>query len=391
MSTPKMRDGIVKRGSKWAYKLELSRDPVTGERRQQWVSGFRTRKEAEADRDEARANVRKGTYVMPARVTVAAYLGQWLDGIRVKPTTLAGYRQSARVYAIPRIGGIPLQALTAEHLDGLYRELERSGKRDGTGLAPKSVRHVHTMIHKALRDATERGHVLRNVADLANPPTQKQARSSAARERVWTGAQLQAFLAHVATDRLVAAWHLFATTGLRRAELLGLRWTDVDLDGARLTVAQTVTLAAGQPVWSYTAKTDAGERSIALDPATVAVLRGHRARQLEERMMMGPAWVDDAHGPLVFAQPDGAGVNPEALSRRFQRLARASQLPPVDVHGLRHSYATAALRAGVSPEVLSKRLGHADVAITLSIYAHVRPGDDAHAAELAAAAILGSG
>ena len=126
-----------------------------------------------------------------------------------------------------------------------------------------------------------------------------------------------------------------------------------------------------------------------MDAATVAVLRGHRARQLEERMTMGPAWVDDARGPLVFAQPDGAGVNPEALSGRFQRLARTSGLPPTDVHGLRHSYATAALRAGVSPEVLSKRLGHADVAITLSIYAHVRPGDDAHAAELAAAAILG--
>jgi len=141
-----------------------------------------------------------------------------------------------------------LQALTAEHLDALYRELERSGKRDGTGLAPKSVRHVHVMLRKALQDAVERGHVLRNVADLANPSTQKQARSSAARERVWTGAQLQAFLAHVAADRLYAAWHLFATTGLRRAELLGVRWTDVDLDGGRLTVAQTVTLAAGKPV-----------------------------------------------------------------------------------------------------------------------------------------------
>lgn len=384
-----MRDGIVKRGSRWAYKLELPRDPATGERRQQWVSGFATRKEAEADRDEARAGARRGTFVRPGRMTVAVYLRLWLDGIRVRPTTLAGYRQSAEVYSIPRLGGVALQALTAEHLDGLYRELERSGKRDGTGLAPKSVRHVHTMLRKALADAVERGHVVRNVADLANPPTQRQAASSAARRKVWTAGQLRVFLASVEGDRLYAAWVLFATTGMRRGEVAGLRWSDVDLDGARLTVAQTVTVAGNRLVWAEQAKTEAGSRTVAVDPATVAALRAHRAAQLEERMLLGAGWVADAHGPLVFAREDGAATHPDRFLRLLARRAAACGLPVVDVHGLRHSYATAALRAGVSPEVLSRRLGHADVAVTLSIYAHVRPGDDEDAAVRAAAAILG--
>ncbi len=390
MSSPKMRDGIVKRGSKWAFKIELPRDPDTGARRPKWHSGYATRREAQIARDDARSRAVKGTYVAPARLTVAVYLRQWLDGIRVRPTTLAGYRQSAEVYAIPRIGGVALQALTAEHLDGLYRELERSGKRDGAGLAPKSVRHVHTMLRKALQDAMERGHVLRNVADLANPPTQKQSRSQAARSKVWTGRQLRGFLDHVAGDRLHAAWMLFATTGMRRGEVAGLAWPNVDLDGGRLRVAQTVTVADNELVWSDDAKTDAGARWIALDPATVSVLRAHRARQAAERLSFGGGWTDHPRGPLVFTWPDGSLLHPDTLYRQLLARAKAAGLPAIDVHSLRHSYATAALRAGVSPEVLSKRLGHADVAITLSIYAHVREGDDERAAAAAAAAILGA-
>lgn len=260
---------------------------------------------------------------------------------------------------------------------------------DGTGLAPKSVRSVHTMLRKALQDAVERGHVLRNVADLSNPPTQRQARSRAAQRKVWTGEQMRAFLAHVTDDRLYAAWLLFATTGMRRGEVAGLRWVDVDLEAARLQVAQTVTVAGNVLVWAEDARTEAGARTIALDPVTTAALRAHRARQREERMLMGPGWVDDSHGPLVFAQADGSATHPDRFLRLLATRAKGCGLPVIDVHGLRHSYATAALRAGVSPEVLSKRLGHADVAITLSIYAHVRPSDDEDAAVRAAAAILG--
>ncbi len=167
--------------------------------------------------------------------------------------------------------------------------------------------------------------------------------------------------------------------------MLGLRWVDLDLEAARLQVVQTVTVAEAKAVWSHDGKTRAAERTIALDPGTVGVLRAHRGRQLAERMSAGPAWCDRG---LVFTWEDGRPIHPDRLSKWFTRHARAVGLPEVGIHGLRHSYATTALKAGVSPHVVSKRLGHASVAITLDVYAHVFVGDDEQAAEVAAAAIL---
>lgn len=253
------------------------------------------------------------------------------------------------------------------------------------------MRHVHTAVRKALQDATERGHIGRNVADLANPPTQKQARSRQARDKCWTAAHLRTFLAHVAqvSDRLYALWYLLAMTGLRRAEVLGLRLAeDVDLDAGTIRVgAQTITAADGQTVVSCDGKTDAAERTIALDSGTVDVLRTHRTRQLEEQMHAGPAWQGSG---LVFTMPDGRMIRPNHVSHAFLEHCRDLDLPEIGPHGLRHTYATVALRSGVEPEVVSQRLGHTDVAITLSIYSHVTAADDRRAAETAAAAILGS-
>jgi integrase len=237
---------------------------------------------------EALGRVDQGTYVEPSKILVADYLRRWLDGIRVEPTTLANYRRCDELYAIPTetpegqprpgIGRVPLQKLTAEHLDALYRYLEREGRRGGGPLKAKSVRHVHTMLRKALQDAVERGYLLRNVADLAHPPSQKQARSRKARDDVWTAEQLRAFLRDVEGDRMYAAWLLFATTGMRRGEVMGLEWTAVDLDAGRLKVAGTITTVAGKLHRKQYPKTAAGEREFALDRATVAALRAHRAR-----------------------------------------------------------------------------------------------------------------
>lgn len=375
-------------GTRWRIRWELPPDPDTEERRQTSRGGFTTKRAAEEALTEQLGQVDSGVYVPPSRATLAEYLRQWLDGLRKKPTTIANYRGSIERYIIPAIGGLKLQALTPEHLDGLYRKLEREGGRNGQGLAPKTVRHAHTALRKALQDATERGHVLRNVADLANPPTQKQARSRQARDKCWTAGQLRTFLTHVEDDRLYGLWYLLATTGLRRAEVLGLRWAeDVDLEDGTIRVgAQTITAADGQTVVYGDGKTDAAERTIALDGGTVDVLRTHRTRQLEERMHAGPAWDDSG---LVFTMRDGRGIRPDHVSHVFLDHCRELGLPEIGPHGLRHTYATVALRAGVEPEVVSQRLGHSDVSITLSIYAHVTEADDRRAAETAAAAIFG--
>ncbi len=398
----------TKRGERrWRVVFDALPDPLTGERRQTSKRGFATKATAEAFLRRSLERVTSGTYTQPSRVTLAEYLAEWLGGLRKKPTTMADYRQSARVYVGPRIGGVPLQSLTPEHLDRLYRELETQGKRAGRcatagvtcrehgcspdrhdGLSPKTVRNVHGMLHRALQEAAERGHVQRNVASLAHPPTAKQARSHNTRDKSWDASMLARFLNHVRDDRLHAAWRFAGTTGARRGEILGLRWSDVDLDAGTVTFGrQTVTVVTGQLIWQQDGKTDAATRTVALDDQTVAVLAEHRRQQHEERQLAGLAWIDDPHGPLVFTDPLGRPLRPDSFYRIFVRLTREIGAPPLDVHGLRHTYATAALRAGVSPEVLAQRLGHSDVSITLSLYAHVRPSDDRAAAALVATAI----
>lgn len=205
---------------------------------------------------------------------------------------------------------------------------------------------------------------------------------------VWSAEQVNAFLRTVREDRLYAAWLLAATTGMRRGELLGLRWNNVDLDAGRIDVRQIRTVARYQ-VLATTPKTDKGTRRISLDPATVAALRTHRAAQEEERLALGPAYQDG--GDLVFTREDGSAIHPERFSRMFAQHCRRSGLPQVRLHDVRHSYVTALLRAGVPLKVVSQRVGHASPMVTMTIYQHVLPGDDQTAAAVGARAILGEG
>ncbi len=229
------------------------------------------------------------------------------SGIRasVRPTTLDHYQRIVEAHVLPRLGAVPLQRLTAAKLNAFYADVLAGGRRDGRGdLSPKTVRHIHTTLHKALRDAVRWGHLARNPADQAEPPKPKTAEM-----KVWSAEQLRAFLLAVEPDRLYAAWMLMATTGMRRGEVLGLRWVDVNLDVGRLSVVQTLALVQERLVFGEP-KTAKGRRSVALDPATVSALRSHRAGQLEERLAWGEAWQDTG---LVFTREDGSPVAPLAL------------------------------------------------------------------------------
>ena len=395
---------------RWRVTFDLLPGP-DGQRRRTTKRGFRTVREANRYRRDMLNRNDQGLGRDPARgrQRLADYLRAWLDGLSVKPTSQADYRQSIDCYIIPRIGGVRLDQLTPEHLDRLYRGLETNGKRRGPcrtdgrtcqtegcrpdlhdGLKPKSVRNVHGCLHVALEAAVERGYLPRNVADLANPPRATRARSRNARDKCWTRDQLVHFLDHTSADRYHALWFLTATTGLRRAETLALRWTDIDLDHARLTIRQTVTVADGTTIWQDDAKSHDSERTIALDTRTVTTLRQHHARQAADRLAAGPAWsTHDRDRDLVFTRPDGTAIPPKRASQLFTRHVDAAGLPRIGVHGLRHTWATLALRAGVPVKVVSQRLGHADPAVTMQVYAHALEGDDSTAAETTATAIFG--
>lgn len=188
--------------------------------------------------------------------------------------------------------------------------------------------------------------------------------------KTWSAAELRAFLGSVAEDRLYPLWLLYATTGLRRGEALGLRWSSLDLAAARLSVREA-RVVAGADVIASTPKTEPGRRAVALDPASVAALRAHRKRQLEERLAWGPAYADEGY---VFCREDGKPLHPDDVSKRFTAAVTAIDVPRITLHGLRHTWASLALSAGVSPKVVSERLGHASVGFTLDVYSHVLPG-----------------
>jgi integrase len=258
----------------------------------------------------------------------------------------------------------------------MYAELAVSGHAKGTALAPKTIRHAHAVLHRALADAQRLGLVARNAAASAKPPV-----ALVAEQRTWDAAQLRRFLELIRGEPFETALMLAATTGMRRGEVLGLRWRDVDFDNRSLSVTQTITTAKNHIVVSAP-KTPTTRRNLPLDAHTLAGLRAHRLRQAEQRRQAGASWAADHD--LVFPDETGQPLHPDRLRTAFERVVRRSDLPAIRLHDVRHSYATLALKTGVHPKVVSERLGHATVAITLDLYSHVTPGIDADAANVVA-------
>ena len=383
-----MQRGFVrKRGGTWtAYYYD--QDP-RGRRRQRTKAGFATKRAAQAWLTEALAALQRGVLVEPTRLTVEAYLlTRWLPVMRnsLRPTTFNSYEQILQLHVIPALGQVGLQQLTVDHLDQLYAHLIASGRTDERGgLSPKTVRYIHNTLQKALGDAERKQLVPRNVARAADPPKLGPARREM---RTWTATELRTFLAALREHRLYAAFLLAATTGMRRGEVLGLRWRDVDFANRRVLVRQTLTsvnyaLSFSEP------KTRRSRRSVAIDPVTLAGLRHHRRQQQLERTAFGDSYEDH---DLVFAKEHGEPTHPDFFSQTFNRAVARLSIPRIRLHDLRHTYATLALTARVDAKVVSERLGHSTVAFTQDTYMHTVPAlHDAAADEVADLIFRGEG
>ena len=378
-----MRGHLRKRGNKWVVIVDVGYDG-DGRRRQRWHSGFDTKRDASKALTEILGRIQGGAYVEPHKMTVAGFLREWLDAMRatLRPSTWESYRLNTEAHIIPRLGSVPLQQLTAAGLNAFYADLLAEGRRAREGgLSPRTVRYVHTILRKALAEAVRWNRLARNVADQANPPRQRNGTGHAM--RTWSAVELRAFLEHVSGDRYHAAWRLAAHTGLRRGELLGLHWRDADLDVGRVAVTQTL-LAVHNELSFSAPKTVKGQRSVALDPTTLGILRTHRKAQVEERLAWGSAYQD---GDLVFAREDGSPIHPDRFSKWFDQHVRAVGLPRIRLHDLRHTHATLALQAGIHPKVVSERLGHSTISITLDVYSHAIPAMEEEAAAKVAAMV----
>jgi integrase len=357
--------------------------------------GYRTRKEATAAAAALLTDSVRGRYVAPGRMTVAHYLlGEWLpsrENADISPGTRDVEAITVRAWILPHIGEVPLQKLAARHLDALYATLRARGGRGGSPLRGKSVRNTHVLLSKALGDAVRRGHLAVSPVTAVDPP----ARDDSVERVAWTQGEVRAFLNAAGADRLHAVWRLVLATGVRRGELLGLTWDDVN-ERAILVARQVLVRPAGgmNRVYLREQTKSRRTRSVRIDDATATSLRRWRAEQAEEHLAFGAAWHGDGGlgmvATWVVTEPDGTVVYPDTLLARWKRLVKAAGVTPIGLHGARHSYAELALAAGVRLDVVSRQLGHASISTTADVYSHDSDEAAAEAAEIVGRMIGGS-
>lgn len=364
--------GHIKQRSKgsWTIWVDLGRDPETGKRKQQTVTVRGSKKDAERELRAVLTRIEGGAHIKPAKMTVGQYLEQWLDSYvatNTTPKTRDRYEGIVRVHLIPAFGSLQLAALQPQRIQNYYSQALKSGRKDGNGgLSARTVRYHHMVLYEALKHAVKHGILIRNVVEAVDPPT-PETRELAIIDSDGVRILLQA----AKSTPYYACIFTAVYTGLRRSELLGLRWCDVDLELANLSVVQTLhqlqdgTYIFGKP------KTKGSRRQIALSPSLAILLREHKEGQEFDRMLLGkPLSSTD----LVFSHPDGSPLRPNSVSRAFEGLARSLGFRGIRFHDLRHAHATLMLRQGIHPKIVSERLGHSSVAITLDIYSHVLPG-----------------
>jgi integrase len=358
----------------------------TEERRRETKAGFATQKACQAAMNKLLVAVDQQSYSAPTKASVREYLTkEWLPAVKatIKPSTYNSYAQHVECHVVPHIGTVKLQRLGGSQVNALYAKLADTGRKDGkSGLSAMPIHHVHSCLHKACKDAVRWGHISRNPLDAADPPRKK--RDGTREMRTWSKEQLKAFLVAMKEERLSPLWHLVAMTGMRRGEAIGLRWSDVDLENARLSVRRAL-IPINRDVVVSEPKTAKGRRVIALDPGTVEVLKAQAARQLDEQAQADDAWVETG---LVFTAENGTALDPESVSRYFRQAVKKSLLSQIRLHDLRHTHATLALQAGIHPKVVSERLGHATISITLDTYSHAIPALQEEAAALIAALVF---
>jgi integrase len=354
-------EGGVSRRKDGSWMARYTVQTSTGRKRK--VLYAKSHEEARRKLTEALANRDKGLTYDSEGLTLGEYLARWLeDSVRgsVKVSTYQSYGSLVRLHVCPALGGTKLATLSPAHLQTLYR-----AKLD-EGLAPKSVKYIHTTLHRALKQAVRWGLVPRNAAAEADPP-----RVSTPEMRPLSPTQARTLLQTAKGNRLEALYVLAVTTGMRQGELLGLGWEDADLEAGVVRVRRTLTLAKGGPRLTEP-KTPKSRRQIRLTSGAVEALELHRERQKAEGAAGGDGWNDWG---LAFCTRRGTPIRRDNLhDKHWKPLLRRSGLPDIRFHDLRHTCATLLLTKGVHPKIVSEMLGHSSIAITLDTYSHVIPG-----------------
>ena len=373
-----MKGSIYKRSpSSWTIVYDLPADTVSGKRRQKCQTVKGTKRDAERVLREILLSLEQGSYVKPNKITLGELLRQWLKeyaSMNTTDRTQESYTSIVERHLIPSLGRISLRELQPQHLQSYYAEKLNKGRADGKGgLSARSVVYHHRILSKALDYAMKMGLVVRNVAKVVEPP-----RVARVTMQTLSAEEVTRFLD---VSRETDYYVYFATllfTGLRRGELLALRWRNLDLDNANLTVVETAYKLGNGDYIIKEPKTPKSRRTVTMPSSLVELFKIYLADQELLRIQLGVSLNAD---DFVFIRPGGSPVNPSAVTLAFKRIIKRTGLRDIRIHDLRHTHATLMLAAGVHPKVVSERLGHANIGITLDIYSHVLPGMQEAAAE----------
>lgn len=350
----KQRDGL------WAACVT-----VEGNKRKYFYG--KTRKEVQEKLAKALHEQQQGTLVETSKQSVEQYLTSWLENTQrhsVRPRTYERYEEVVRLHIVPVLGKHQLQKLTVQHVQAFY------AKKLDDGLSATTVGHFHNVLHKALENAVRWNLIPRNICDLASPPRRKRFEP-----HQLTLEQIKRLLAATEGHEMEALFKLALATGMRRGEIMGLKWQDIDFDAGVLQVKRVLSRVPSKlPGIGYVEaepKTETSRRSIVVASFALEALKEHRVHQLEAKLKVGPAWQDHDY---VFCTSIGTHLNPTRdILDQLKLLLKKADLPDIRFHDLRHCVATLLMGMGVPARVVQEILGHSNVTITLGVYSHVQP------------------
>ncbi len=354
-----MKGNIQQRGAQtWRIRYDI---PGPSGRKQVSETVHGNKRDAQRTLRERLASIDKGIYIGRTGQTVIVYLDQWLEShsSNISIRTHVGYTTCVRRFS-RYLSTVPLQKMRPEHIQSAY------DKMLDEGLSSRTVLHSHRVLSQALKNAVKWGLIIYNPAESITPPRVIKKDTG-----TWDAITIKTFLEAASNSKYREAFSLAALTGLRRSELAGLMWSDIDFKTGRLKVVRTRQRIYGHGIVEGQPKTHRSRRSVALSPSAVSLLKSLKTKQLEMRLKAGSAW---KHSGYVFIMDNGIPIDPDNISHEFRSIVKDADIPYGTFHGLRHSFATALLSANVHPAVVQSALGHSSITLTIDTYSHVIPG-----------------
>jgi len=355
-----MRGHIRKKGESWQIQVYIGTGP-DGKYRRHFETIHGRKSDAQKRLNEILISLEKGIYTPPGRLTVAEHLRNWLEGYvktNCSQRTLDGYQSIIENHLIPALGHVQLKSLHPQAIQNYYgKACER--------LSPRTVHHHHRVLSQSLKYAVRQGYLGRNPAELVDPPSPRKSTM-----RTLTPTEVEVLLETAADNYYYPVIYTAVSTGLRQAELLGLRWRDIDLDMLSISVSQVLYKRRGVCQFKEP-KTSHSRRRVAMTPKLALFLREYKAEREWLCQQLGRQLALD---DLIFTSVEGKPIDPGVVSHNFARIAKQAGVNGVRFHDLRHTFASLMLLRGAKPKVISEALGHSSVAFTMDCYSHIIGG-----------------